>query len=118
MSNTVTINISSPSGTHQVFLEQDADVKRAIHAVLDGLPHPLTECSAKADGTAFKGNTAIRVFWHTFNDVVSVEVDPASNAVTMDVSGADLDYSGVLNAGQASALVAFVKACGLPDLAA
>lgn len=118
MSNTATINISSPSGTHQVFLEQDADVKRTIHSVLDGVAHPLTECSANSDGTAFKGNAAIRAFFMTFNDVVSVEVDPASNAVTMDVSGANLDYAGVLNPGQATALVAFVKACGLPDLAA
>jgi hypothetical protein len=118
MSNTATINISSPSGTHQVFLEQDADVRRTIHAVLDGVAHPLTECSANSDGTALKGNTAIRVFFMTFNDVVSVAVDPTSNAVTMDVSGANLDYDGVLNAGQAAALVAFVKNCGLPDLAA
>ena len=72
MSNTATININSPSGTHQVFLEQDADVKRTDHAVLRWRCASSHGCSANGDGTAFKGNTAIRVFFMMFNDVVSV----------------------------------------------
>jgi hypothetical protein len=116
MPNTATINISSTAGAHTVFLQQDADVKRTIHAVLDGVAHPLTECSANSDGTAFQGNAAIRVFFATFNDKVSVQVDPASDTFSMNVSGAGIDDAGNVNPGQGAALVAFVKKCGLPDL--
>lgn len=114
MSNSTTINISSPAGSHKVFLQQDEDVRRTIHTWIDNVARPLTECSANSDGTALKGTTLIWIF----HDVVSVSVDPASNSVAMDVSGANVDYSGVLNAGEAAGLVAFVKACKLPDLAA
>jgi hypothetical protein len=114
MTNTATINISSPSGSHKVFMQQDADNKRTIHTWLDNAPHAITGCSANSDGTSLTGTTHIFIF----NDAVSVQVDPASNAVTMDISGANAHYSGVLNPGEAAALVAFVKACGLPDLAA
>lgn len=118
MSNTATININSTAGSHTVFLQQDADVKRTIHAVLDGVAHPLTECSSNGDGTSFKGNAAIRVFFATFHDVVSVEVDPASDTVALDVSGAGINDTGNVNPGQGAALAAFIKKCGLPDLAA
>jgi hypothetical protein len=119
MPNTVTINISSPQGSHKVVMQQELDPStgspsRTINSSLDGKPHAITECSANSDGTALKGTAAI--FW--FHDVVSVEVDPASNAVTMDVSGAGIDYSGILGPGESAALVAFVKAAKLPDLAA
>ena len=112
MSNTATINISSPSGNHKVFMQQDADTRRTINSSLDGKPHAITECSANSDGTALKGTAAI--FW--FHDVVSVAVDPSSDTVTMNVSGAGIDYTGSVNPGQGAALVAFVKKCGLPDL--
>src|ERR1700720_1869110 len=108
MPNTATINISSPAGSHKVVLQQSADNSRTINSSLDGNKHTITECSANSDGTAFTGNTHIFIF----NDAVSVEVDPASNAVTMDISGANAHYSGVLGAGEAAALVAFVKKCG------
>ena len=112
MPNSTTINIRSPAGSHKVFLQQDTDTKRTIHAWIDNTARTITECSANGDGTALKGTAAIFIF----HDVVSVEVDPASNAVTMVVSGAGVDYEGVLNSGEAPALVAFVKACGLPPL--
>lgn len=114
MPNTATINISSPAGSHKVFLQQDTDNKRNIHSWLDNAPHLITQCAANGDGTAFTGNTHIFIF----NDAVSVEVDPASNTVTMDISGANAHYSGVLGPGEAAALVAFVKAANLPDLGA
>jgi len=114
MTNSVTLHISSPAGEHKIFLQQDADTHRTIHSWLDTKPHLITDCSANSDGTALAGNTHI-LFW---NDAVSVAVDPASNTVTMDVSGANAHYSGVLGAGEATALAAFVKACKLPDLAA
>ena len=112
MSNTATINISSPDGSHKVILQQDADNTRTINSSLDGKKHVITECSANSDGTAFTGNTHVFIF----NDAVSVEVDPASNSVTMDISGVGAHYAGVLASGQAAALVAFIKKCGLPDL--
>lgn len=114
MSNTAQINIKSDQGFHRVFLRQDASAPRTIHSLLDDVPHALTECSASSDGMTFKGNTSIFIF----TDVVSVTVDPATDTVTLSVSGADITYSGILTADQAANLVAFVKACKLPDLAA
>lgn len=113
MPNTAQLNIKTDQGFHRVFLQQDASVKRTIHSLLDNIPHAVTDCSASSDGTTFKGNTSILIF----TDVVSVTVDPTTNTVTLSVSGADLAYSGILDAAQATELVAFIKACGLPSLA-
>lgn len=114
MPNTATINIKTDQGFHTVFLQQDASVPRTIHSLLDNVPHALTGCSASSDGMTFKGDTSILIF----TDEVSVTVDPTTNTVALSVSGADITYSGILAADQAAALVAFVKACKLPDLAA
>lgn len=119
MPNSATINISSPAGSHKVFVQQDANNKRTINASLDGGEHDLYQCSANSDGTALNGLTDIHVpFWVFRGDKVALAVDGASNTATLDIAQAGVHASGVLGAGEAAALVAFVKACGLPDLAA
>lgn len=114
MPNTAQINIKSDQGFHKVFLRQDATALRTIHTLLDEKPHAVIECSASSDGTTLKGETAILIF----EDDVTVTVDPATDTVILSISGANITYSGILAADQAAALVAFVKACKLPDLAA
>ncbi len=117
MSNTATINISSPDGSHKVFVQQDADNKRTINSSVDTVKHILNECSANSEGSAFTFNTDIHVpFWTFYGDKGTLAVDVASNTATLDIAQAGFHASGVLGAGEAAALVAFVKACGLPDL--
>lgn len=117
--NTATISISSSAGSHVVFVQQDADNKRTINSSVDGKTHILYECSANSDGTALNGLTDIHVpFWTFRGDKVTLAVDVANNAVTLDISQAGVHYSGVIGPGEAAALVAFVKACELPSLGA
>lgn len=117
MPNTVTLSIKSDQGFHKVFLQQDANVPRTIHALIDDVAHPITDCSATSDGTSLQGNTVIRVFIASFKDVAALTVDPVANAITMTVSGSKINFSGIIGAAQAAALVAFVKKCALPSLA-
>lgn len=114
MSNRVSINISAMDGNHEIVLQQAVKFSRTIESSLDGKPHAITECSANGDGTVLNGNTHIFIF----NDAVSVTIDPTANAVAMSIPQASVRYSGALAPGQVAALVAFVKSCGLPDLAA
>lgn len=113
MANTAQINIKSDQGFHMVFLRQDASAKRTIHSLIDDIPHAVVNCAASSDGMTLSGDTSILIF----TDRVTVTVDPATNAIRLSVSGAGVDYAGVLTPDQATALVTFVKACGLPDLA-
>jgi hypothetical protein len=113
MANTAQINIKSDQGFHRVFLRQDATAKRTIHSLIDNIPHAVVDCAASSDGTTVSGDTSILIF----KDRVTVVVDTTTNTVRLSVSGANVDYAGVLDPAQATALVAFVKACGLPDLA-
>jgi hypothetical protein len=119
MANSMTIHINAAAGSHTVFVQQSADNKRTITASIDDAEHDLYECSANSDGTALSGLTDIHVpFWVFRGDKVTLGVDVASNAVSLDISQAGVHYTGVLNPAEAVALVAFVKACSLPDLAA
>ena len=119
MTISTTININSAAGSHKVFVEQSADNKRTLNASLDDSEHDLYECSANSDGTSLNGLTDIHVpFWVFRGDKVTLAVDVASNTATLDISQAGVHASGVLGAGEGAALVAFVKACGLPDLGA
>ena len=113
MANTAQINIKSDQGFHRVFLRQDASVKRTIHSLIDNIPHAVVNCAASSDGMTLSGDTSVFIF----TDRVTVTVDPASLAIRLSVSGANVDYAGVLTQDQANALVTFVKTCGLPDLA-
>lgn len=113
MANTAQINIKSDQGFHRVFLRQDANEKRTIHSLIDNAPHAVVNCAASSDGMTLSGDTSVFIF----TDRVTVTVDPANNTVRLSVSGANVDYAGVLTPDQSVALVAFVKACGLPDLA-
>src|SRR5579863_901410 len=113
MANTAQLNIKSDQGFHRVFLRQDASAKRTIHSLIDNIPHAVVNCAASADGMTLSGDTTILIF----TDRVTVSVDPTTDTVRLSVSGTGVDYAGVLTASQAAALVAFVKACKLPDLA-
>jgi hypothetical protein len=113
MANTAQIDIKSDQGFYRVFLLQDASAKRTIHSLINNAPHAVVNCAASSDGTTLSGDTTILIF----TDRVTVTVDPATDSVRLSVSGAGVDYAGVLTANQATALVAFVKACALPDLA-
>jgi len=113
MANTAQINIKSDQGFHQVFLRQDASEKRTIHSLIDKAPHAVVNCAASGDGMTLSGDTSIFIF----TDRVTVTVDSSTNTVRLSVSGAGVDYAGVIAPDQTTALVAFVKACGLPDLA-
>lgn len=113
MANTAQINIKSDQGFHKVFLRQDATAKRTIHSLVDDAPHAVVNCAASSDGMTLSGDTAILIF----TDRVTVTVDPTTNTVRLSISGAGVDWAGVLDAAQAQTLIMFVKACGLPDLA-
>lgn len=113
MANTAQINIKSDQGFHQVFLRQDATAKRTIHSLIDNVPHAVVNCAASSDGNTLSGDTSVFIF----TDRVTVTVDPVTHTVRLSVSGAGVDYAGVLTPEQDAALVAFVKACGLSDLA-
>lgn len=117
MVNQDTFNISTPQGQHQVVLQQSPDGITSINSFLDGAAHPMTECRASANGTTFKGNTIIRIFFFPMSDVISVSVDPAADAVSMTVSGANLTFAGTMGKGEGYKLVAFIKGLGLPSLA-
>lgn len=113
MANTAQLNIKSDQGFHRVFLRQDASAKRTIHSLIDDKPHAVVNCAASSDGMTLSGDTSIFIF----TDRVTVTVDSTTNTVRLSVSGANVDYAGVLTPDQATALVTFVKSCALPDLA-
>ncbi len=113
MANTAQIDIKSDQGFYKVFLRQDASAKRTIHSLINNMPHAVVNCAASSDGMTLSGDTSILIF----TDRVTVTVDPATNTVRLSVSGAGIDYAGILTPEQATSLVTFVKACGLPDLA-
>jgi hypothetical protein len=113
MANTAQINIKSDQGFHRVFLRQDASAKRTIHSLVDDIPHAVVNCAASADGATLSGDTSILIF----TDRVLVTVDPATGTVRLTISGAGVDWAGILTPEQATAMITFVKACGLPDLA-
>lgn len=113
MANTAQLNIKTDQGFHRVFLRQDASAKRTIHSLIDNGPHAVVNCAASTDGKTLSGDTTIFVF----TDRVTVSLDDVTNTVRLSVSGANVDYAGILEPAQSQALVAFVKACGLPDLA-
>ena len=112
MANTAQINIKSDQGFRRELLRQDASAKRTIHSLIDDAPHAVVNCAASSDGMTLSGDTTILIF----TDRVTVTVDPTTNTVRLSVSGASVDYAGVIAPDQAAALVAFVKACNL-DLA-
>ena len=123
MTNSAIINISSPAGSHTVVVQQDVDNRRTINASLDTAEHDLYECSASVsssgDNATLNGLTDIHVpFWVFRGDKVTLSVDVPSSTARLQCAQAGIDASGVLAAGQSAALVAFIKACGLPDLAA
>lgn len=115
MSNQIILNITSPAGSHRIVVKQDADNKRTINSSVDGRNHVVYECSANGSGDALSGLVDI---WVWKGDKVSLTVDIASDAVALDISQAGIHYAGTVPAGQAAGLVAFVKSCQLPDLAA
>jgi hypothetical protein len=116
MSNYASFMINDPSGSHQIFLEQDAGMFTTIHALVDGSPHDLTSCSASSNGLSMKGKVQI-LFW---TDDVALLVSPgapgAQSTVTLIISGYRT-FSGVLDADQAAELTAFLTAAKLPPLA-
>jgi hypothetical protein len=114
MSKQIILNITSPAGSHRIVVQQDANNKRTINSSVDGRNHVVYECSANGAGDSLSGLTDI---WVWRGDKVTLSVDVANEAVALDISQAGIHYAGTVPAGQAASLVAFVKACGLPDLA-
>ena len=116
MPNSVSFMINDTSGSHQIFLEQDAGMFTTIHALVDGSAHDLTSCSASSNGFSFKGKVQI-LFW---TDDVALLVSPGAaggqSTVTLIISGYKT-FSGELTADQSAALVAFLVAAKLPPLA-
>lgn len=108
--NQVSIKINAPDTVHNVYLVQDTFTKTTIHATLDAnSPKDITGCTASSDGTQFKG--IAHIFW--FHDPLNLM--DSGNQVTLAVENVG-NYSGILSSADSAALVAFVKACGLPDL--
>lgn len=116
MANTALLNIKSGQGFHKVFLQQDVNTPRTIVGLVDNVSHVITGCSATSDGESFKGMTAIKVAFLTFNDAVTVTLDPTTDELSMTVAGYKV-FSGILDPNQAAEAIAFVKACKLPSLA-
>jgi hypothetical protein len=115
MSNQVILNVTSPAGTHRIVVKQDANNKRTINSSVDGRPHVVYECTANGAGDALSGLVDI---WVWKGDKVNLTVDVVNHAVALDISQAGVHYAGTVPASQSAALAAFIKACGLPDLAA
>lgn len=121
MPNTVTMNVKSDQGFHKIFLQQDVDNHRTIHALVDKVAYPITSCSS-ASGTSLTGLTVIKktvlgITVASFTDAVALTVDPVALAVTMVIVNDGVAFSGILDAADATELVAFIKACNLPSLA-
>src|SRR5579863_4228018 len=108
MANTAQIDIKSDQGFYKVFLRQDGDPKnyRTIHTLINKIPHAVVDCVASSSGETLSGDTSILIF----TDRVTVTLDPVTDTVRLSVSGAGVDYSGILSPKQAATLVAFVKA--------
>jgi hypothetical protein len=115
MQNQIILNITSPAGSHRIVVKQDTDNKRTINSSVDGRNHVVYACSANSSGDALHGLTDI---WVWRGDKVILSVDIANHAVALDIAQAGIHYAGTVPTGQDTALVAFVKACGLPDLGA
>lgn len=117
--NSTTINISSPAGSHTVFVQYDANNERTINASVDGKEQVLYDCSANSDGTMLAFVTDIHLpFWTFRGDKGTLAVDLTTGTVALDIAKAGIHYPGVIGPGEAAAMAALVKGRGLPDLSA
>lgn len=121
MPNTVTFKVKSDLGFHEIFLQQDVNAKRTVHALVDKVPYAITNCSS-ASGTSLTGSTVITkqvlgITVASFTDAVAMTVDPVADAATLSITNDGVAFSGIISADDAAALVAFIKAAGLPSLA-
>jgi hypothetical protein len=119
MSKAITININSPSGSHKVVVQKDENDKRTIIASVDEHKYTLYSCSANSEGTTLGFKTDIHVpFWVWYGDEGTLTVDPATDAVALDVAKAGVHYTGTLNPGEAQTMTSLVQSCKFPDLGA
>ena len=108
--------INDTSGSHSLFLEQDDRTFTTVHAVLDGSAHDLTGLSATPNGLSVKGKIKIFIWNDDFALMVAPGGPNGQSTVTIIISGYKT-FSGVLSADQSAALVAFLVAAKLPELA-
>lgn len=119
MSKAITININSPSGSHQIVVQKDDNNIRTLNSSVDGVKHVLYECSSNKDGTSLSFLTDIHVpFWVFRGDKGTLTVDPATDAVALDVAQAGVHYTGTLNPGEAQTIAGLVESSKFPDLGA
>lgn len=109
MINAVTFTITtSDKIAYAVSLAQTAST--TIRGTFEGSPHDLVGCRAAADGRSVEGT----IFVLLFTDKVTVQLLPGGE-VAIDIA-AYASITGKISDADASAVVAFVRACELPAI--
>ena len=112
MTNSVKFTIASSAGVEDIVLVQDAANPTTIHATINdsSTVHDITGASASADGSQVKGSTR---WWFFVTESVNLAI--SGTTATLSISNYS-NISGVMSAPASAAVVAFIRACALPQI--